>query len=75
MKTFTDAELKLIRKLTAQPAQTVLQIKTVCPKHSVCMLLFVFRVYKIDENSFEAQWNGYHEAGPKQIFHFGQDLN
>jgi hypothetical protein len=75
MKTFTDAELKLIRKLTIQPAQTVLQIKEACPKHSVCMPLPVFRVYKIDENSFEAQWNGYHEAGPKQIFHFGQDLN
>jgi hypothetical protein len=75
MKTFTDAELRLIRKLTTQPAQTVLQIKKTCSKHSVCMPLPVFRVYKIDENSFEAQWNGYHEAGPKQIFHFGQDLN
>jgi hypothetical protein len=75
MKTFTDPELKLIRKLTSQPAQTVLQIKKACPKHSVCMPLPVFRVYKIDENSFEAQWNGFHEAGPKQIFQFGQDLN
>jgi hypothetical protein len=75
MKTFTDAELKVIYKLTTQPPQTVLQIKEACPKHSVCMPLPVFRVYKIDENSFEAQWNGFHEAGPKQIFQFAQDLN
>ena len=70
MTTFTDAEMKLIRKLTTQPAQTVLQIKKVCPKHSVCMPLPLFRVYKIDDTAFEAQWNGYHEAGPKQIFTF-----
>ena len=75
MKTFTDAELRLIRKLTTQPPQTVLQIKKTCPKHSVCMPLPVFQVYKIYENSFEAQWNGYHEAGPKEIFQFGQNLN
>ena len=36
MVTFTDAELKLIRKLTTQPAQTVLQIKKSCPVHSYC---------------------------------------
>jgi hypothetical protein len=70
MTTFTDAELKLIRKLTTQPAQTVLQIKKMCPKHSVCTPLPLFRVYKIDDGSFEAQWNGYHEAGPKQLFKF-----
>jgi len=28
----------------------------------------LFRIYKIDDESFEAQWNGYHEAGPKQVF-------
>jgi hypothetical protein len=70
MTTFTDAELKLIQKLTTQPAQTVLQIKKVCPKHSVCMPLPLFRVYKIDDASFEAQWNGFHDAGPKQVFTF-----
>jgi len=70
MTTFTDAELKLIRKLTTQPAQTVLQIKKVCPKHSVCMPLPLFRLYKIDDASFEAQWNGFHDAGPKQVFTF-----
>ncbi len=70
MTTFTDAELKLIRKLTAQPAQTVLQIKKPCPTHSVCNPLPLFRIYKIDDTSFEAQWNGFHEPGPKQIFGF-----
>ena len=70
MTTFTDAELKLIRKLTAQPTETVLQIKKPCPTHSVCMPLPLFRVYKIDDDSFEAQWNGYHESGTKQVFRF-----
>ena len=72
MTTFTDAELKLIRQLTSQPAQTVLQIKKSCPTHSVCMPLPVFQVYKIDDTSFEAQWNGYHEAGPRQVFQFNE---
>jgi hypothetical protein len=70
MNTFTDAELKLIRKLTDQPPQTVLQIKKNCPTHSVCTPLPLFRVYKIDNDSFEAQWNGYHEQGTKQLFQF-----
>ena len=75
MTTFTDAELKLIRKLTTQPAQTVLEIKSSCPTHSVCMPLPLFRVYKIDDASFEAQWNSYHETGPKQVFQFGTDVS
>lgn len=70
MTTFTDAELKLIRKLASQSAQTVLQIMKACPLHSVCNPLPLFRVYKIDDGSFEAQWNGYHDAGPKQVFQF-----
>ena len=70
MTTFTDAELKLIRKLKLQPVQTVLQIKKACPTHSVCTPLPLFRVYKIDDVTFEAQWNGYHEAGTKQVFQF-----
>ena len=70
MTTFTDAELKLIRKLTAQPPMTVLQIKDACPTHSVCNPLPLFRLYKIDDDSFEAQWNGYHEPGVKQVFRF-----
>ena len=68
MTTFTDAELKLVRKLAAAPAFTVLQIQQACPTHSMCNPLPLFRIYKIDDESFEAQWNGYHEAGPKQVF-------
>ncbi len=70
MTTFTDAELKLIRKLTVQPPQTILQIKKPCPTHSVCTPLPLFRVYKIDDRTFEAQWNGYHEPGTRQVFLF-----
>lgn len=70
MNTFTEAELKVIRKLTLQPPQTVLQIKPACPVHSVCTPLPLFRVYKIDDEKFEAEWNGYHQLGTKQIFRF-----
>jgi hypothetical protein len=70
MQTFTDPELKLIRKLATQSAQTVLEIRKSCPLHSVCNPLPLFRVYKIDEGSFEAQWNDYHENGPAQVFQF-----
>jgi hypothetical protein len=70
MTTFSDAELKLIRKLETQPQQTVLQIKKTCPTHSVCNPLPLFRIYKIDDRSFEAQWNGYHEPGVNQVFQF-----
>jgi len=72
MDTFTDAEMKLIKKLAAQPPQTVLVIRKACPTHSVCNPLPLFRLYKIDDASFEAQWNGFHEAGTKQIFHFAE---
>jgi len=51
-------------------AQTILQIKEPCPTHSVCNPLPLFRVYKIDDDTFEAQWNGYHEEGTKQLFRF-----
>jgi len=70
MTTFTDAELSLITRLTGKPPQTVLQIKDACPAHSVCNPLPLFRIYKIDNDSFEAQWNGYHEPGTKQVFRF-----
>lgn len=70
MTTFTDTELKLIRHLKTQPSQTILQIKEPCPTHSVCNPLPLFRVYKIDDDTFEAQWNGYHEEGTKQLFRF-----
>jgi hypothetical protein len=70
MVTFTEPELKLIRKLKTQPAHTVLQIRKPCPVHSVCNPLPLFRIYKIDDATFEAEWNGYHEQGPKQVFEF-----
>ena len=70
MTTFTDAELKLIRKLETKPTLTVLEIKKPCLLHSVCMPLPLFRIYKIDDTFFEAQWNSYHESGPKQVFSF-----
>ena len=70
MTTFTDAELKLVRKLRTQPSLTVLQIRKACPTHSVCTPLPLFRLYKIDDGWFEAQWNGYHETGLKQMFTF-----
>ena len=74
MNTFTDAELKLIRKLTAQPQQSVLLIKKPCPTHSACNPLPLFRIYKVDDSSFEAQWNGYHETGLMQTFRFEEAL-
>jgi hypothetical protein len=70
MTIFTVAELKLIRKLLAQPPKTVLEINSPCPTHSVCNPLPLFRAYKIDADSFEAQWNGYHEYGTTQVFRF-----
>jgi hypothetical protein len=70
MTTFTSAELKLIEKLRTQPPLTVLQIRESCPTHSVCTPLPLFRIYKIDDASFEAEWNGFHETGPKQVFRF-----
>jgi len=70
MKTFTDHELKLIRNLRDRPSDTVLEIKDACPLHSYCSPLPLFRVYKIDDVSFEAQWNEYHIAGIKQVFSF-----
>jgi hypothetical protein len=72
--TFTERELKLIRKVQNQPPRTVVQISESCPSHSYCTPLPLFRVYKIDDTSFEAQWNGYHDAGPAQIFRF-EDVN
>ena len=72
MNTFKDDELKLIRELSRLPLQSVLQIREACPTHSVCNPLPLFRVYKIDEDSFEAQWNGYHEPGTKQVFRFNE---
>jgi hypothetical protein len=70
MNTFSPRELKLIRKLREQPAHTILGISDACPLHSVCVPLPLFRVYKIDDASFEAGWNDHHTVGAKQVFRF-----
>ncbi len=70
MKTFSDREMKLLRKLKDQPAQTTLQIQEACLLHSSCNPLPLFRVYKIDDSTFEAQWNEIHKPGTKQVFPF-----
>lgn len=75
MKTFSDREIKLVRKLKDLPLQTTLQIQEPCDLHSYCSPLPLFRVYKIDDSSFEAQWNEFHKAGIKQVFKFeGNEL-
>ena len=72
MNTFTDREMKLVVKLKKQPAQNTLGIQDPCPLHSVCTPLPLFRVYKIDDSTFEAQWNDYHNPGTRQVFRFDQ---
>jgi hypothetical protein len=72
MKTFIDREAKLILKLKDLPPQTILRTTDACPLHSVCMPLPLFRVYKIDDMSFEAEWNDYHNVGMKQVFQFAE---
>jgi hypothetical protein len=72
MKTFTARELDLIGKLREKPAQTTLQIREACPLHSVCTPLPLFRVYKMDDATFEAQWNEHHHSGTKQVFSFSE---
>jgi hypothetical protein len=70
MHIFTEAELKLVEKLKERPAQTVLQIQRPCPTHSVCTPLPLFRIYKINDASFEAQWNGYQRTFHETGIHF-----
>ena len=72
MRTFTEREFKLVQKLIQSPAQTVLKIAEACPLHSYCNPLPLFRLYKIDDLSFEAEWNSYHDIGTKQIFKFAE---
>ena len=74
MQTFTERETKLISKLKPQPPQTVLKIVQPCPLHSMCTPLPLFRVYKIDDTSFEAEWNSHHAPGPKQVFKFEEQF-
>lgn len=73
MHTFTEHENRLIRKLKDRPTQTILKIEKPCPLHSYCTPLPLFRIYKINDESFEAQWNSHHSAGPRQVFGFDQN--
>lgn len=70
MKTFNEPEAKLIRKLRDLPPQTVLKLSDPCPLHSYCNPLPLFRLYRADDATFEAQWNSHHEEGPRQTFKF-----
>lgn len=70
MTTFSDREIKLVRKLQDAPPQTTLRIQQVCLLHSHCTPLPLFRVYRIDNDTFEAQWNETHKPGTTQVFHF-----
>ena len=74
MKTFTEKEVKLIGKLRRAPSQTTLDIREPCPNHSACNPLPLFRLYRVSEESFEAQWNTHHRRGPTQTFAFA-DVN
>jgi hypothetical protein len=74
MQTFTDRENRLISKLKSMAPQSTLKIAEPCPLHSMCVPLPLFRVYKIDDSTFEAGWNTHHSAGPRQVFRF-EDLN
>ena len=73
MHTFTEREKKLISKLKSLSPQAVLKIAEPCPLHSMCVPLPLFRVYKIDDGTFEAEWNSFHNTGPKQVFRFTED--
>ena len=70
--TFTQRESKLIEKLRGAPPQTILKIAEACPLHSYCNPLPLFRLYKIDDASFEAEWNSHHDVGTKQVFTFAE---
>ena len=70
MRTFNDRELKLIDQLRKLPPQSVVKLSTACPQHSYCTPLPLFRLYRTDENTFEAQWNSHHDEGPRQTFRF-----
>ena len=74
MKTFSDREIKLVRKLQEQPAGTILRIQQACPLHSYCSPLPSFRLYKVDDATFEAEWNEIHHPGIKQVFGFNAAL-
>ena len=70
MNTFTDQELRLIRKVRGLDALALLELKESCPRHSACMPLPLFGVQKINDDEFEAVWNDHHVQGPRQRFRF-----
>lgn len=70
MRAFNEKELKLISRLKERSPQSVLRTQGGCPHHSYCNPLPLFLVYKIDDETFEAQWNEFHEQGPRQVFRF-----
>jgi hypothetical protein len=70
MKTFTDHEMKLIRKLADQPPLSILETRKACLLHSYCSPLPLFRVHKLDDATFEAEWNDYHRPETRQLFKF-----
>jgi hypothetical protein len=74
MKTFTDKELRLIGKLRDAAEQTTLELREPCPNHSACIPFPLFRVYRRDADGFEAEWNDFHRAGPRQQFLFAEAL-
>jgi hypothetical protein len=72
MKTFTDHELRLIRKVAALDTLAVVELKEACPRHSACVPLPLFGVQKVSDDEFEAVWNDHHVGGPRQRFRFAE---
>ena len=70
VKTFTERELKFVRKLRDADIDTTLELHESCPNHSVCTPLPVFRVHRESDDVFNAQWNTHHSRGPQQSFRF-----
>ena len=74
MSRFTAQEMKLIAKLRQAPNETALELREACPRHSACVPLPLFRVSRISEEGFQAQWNSHHLRGPNQSFRFDDVL-
>ena len=70
MKTFSTRELKVVKKLKQLPPYSTLYLEQSCPNHSSCTPLPLFRVYRLNEETFKAEWNGHHQVGPRQVFQF-----
>jgi hypothetical protein len=70
MKTFTDQEMRLIRRVEGLAPLSILELKESCPRHSACMPLPLFVVQKTTDEAFDAVWNDHHSTGPRQHFRF-----